>query len=67
MRTYRIELDLYGQGLAGDKRRPSEVMKDFGIVYETAEGSSFHDAFIFTGCTNVPSDLPEWLSAREEK
>ncbi|MBB4145816.1 hypothetical protein GGQ72_004382 [Rhizobium rhizoryzae] len=63
--TKRIILDLMGQGLAGDKRRPSEVVRDFGFTYREVTGSSFFDAFIFEDCENIPADLPDWLSVRE--
>ena len=66
MKKFRLVLDLHGQALAGDRRRPSQVIADLGIKYEDARGESFAGCFIFSGCTQIPEILPHWLTAREE-
>lgn len=61
----RIFLDLWGQAKAGDKRRPSEIVRDFGFSYREVRGEAFADAFIFEDCDNIPESMPDWLTVSE--
>jgi hypothetical protein len=46
----------------GEDRHPQIVMQILDITYEDAEPQPIADQWMFHGCKNVPSELPEYLT-----
>jgi hypothetical protein len=59
-----IYLDYLGALAAGDMRKGSDIMASLGIKYERSEGHPVHDGCKFFGCTDIPSNLPSYVTVR---
>ncbi len=46
----------------GNTERPSAVIDRLGIEYDKWEPHPIADQIILKGCTNVPSELPPWIT-----
>lgn len=45
-------------------RKPSEVLKELGIVWKTWESQPIADQIKLSGCENVPEKLPPFIVRR---
>lgn len=52
-----LKIDLYTA-----PKHAQECMKDLGISYEKSVPQSLYDSWWFFNCTNIPDNLPEWIS-----
>ena len=44
-----------------------QLLRDLGVKWKGRWGNAFLDLVVYTGCTNVPDRLPEWLSVCDDK
>ncbi len=56
---------MHGAYIAGEKDHPQKVMKAIGIEYERAIPQSIGDQWWFLHCSNLPVELPEFLTMME--
>lgn len=61
-----LHYDLIGADHAGVKDHAQKVMRDLGIVYEIAVPQSMSDSWHFWACSNVPAELPPYITIRED-
>lgn len=57
-----LRLDMHGQADAGEMRHAQEVMRELGIEYTYAVPQSIFDCWWFLGCTDVPDELPAFIT-----
>lgn len=62
----RIILDLWSRDEAGDKRHAQKIIKDLGIIYKEAIPQPIADSWQFKDCTNIPTDLPDYVIVKED-
>lgn len=46
----------------GNTERPSDVIDRLGIKYKRWESHPIADQIILRDCSDVPEDLPEWIT-----
>lgn len=51
-----------GSYLSNEFRHPQLVMKELNIEYKYAEPNPIADCWIFLDCSNIPDELPNYLS-----
>lgn len=42
-----------------------EALRAYGVEWERYEGQPMANQVVFFGCSNVPNDMPEWITVRE--
>lgn len=57
-----LTLCLYDLAESGCKLRAQEAVKELGITWTYSVPQSMLDCWHFWGCTNVPEELPPYLS-----
>ena len=57
-----LDYDMTGALMAGEKRPPAIVMRELGIRYEDSLMQSLFDAVWYYNCTNIPENLPDYIS-----
>lgn len=56
---------MIGASYAGESRHPQIVLKELGINYKFAIPQSLYDSWWLFGCSDVPSELPEFITAKD--
>jgi len=56
---------MHGAYIAGEKEHPQKAMKTLEIEYERAIPQSIGDQWWFLHCSNLPKELPEFLTIME--
>ena len=62
MKYTHLKYDMIGAHLSGVCGHPQKVLKDLGIEYEAAVPQSMGDCWQFFNVTNLPQELPSFLS-----
>ncbi|MER9652497.1 hypothetical protein NKJ26_03130 [Mesorhizobium sp. M0152] len=56
----KLIFDINGAAVAGENRRPSDVINDLGIRWTYFEAQPA-DQCVFSYCSRVPADLPPFI------